>query len=88
MARRTFRLLKETYHLEKGALLQEGCDDGTQRYNAISGVKAIFNGATVGNIPRPAIEKQPEWFVEVFQIVPEYATKEEIKKFKAKRAKK
>ncbi len=84
MARRTFRLLKPTYELKKGALLQEECDDGNQDYVAIDDDSITWTNHSV-SVHRVIVEKSPDWFVEVFPIHPEYATKEEIKQLKAKR---
>ena len=89
MARRTFRLIKETSHYKPGALYQEECEDGTQNYVLINGEEfrkfpsAKGVGQTVSS--REAVEKNSTWFVEVFRVIPEYATKEEIKKFKTKK---
>lgn len=87
MARRTFRLLKDTDVLKKGALVQEMCDDGDQDYELISDSDKfeILQSAQAGLVrSRPSVENNPKWFVEVFQVLPEYATKEEIKVYKKK----
>lgn len=86
MGRRTFRLLKEDIELEKGALVQEKCDDGNQEFIILSGKKKICGDDRTW-YSRATVLKQPEFFVEVFPVIPEYATKEEIKQFKAKKAK-
>lgn len=89
VARRTFRLLKETPEIKKGALFQEKCDDGTQDFTLLDTSFAKYawqSGNSNTDYPRDAVTKQPKWFVEVFQVLPEYATKEELKKYEAKRA--
>lgn len=83
VARRTFKQLKDTFSVKKGALYQEDCEDGTQSYSLITPehykgsdrVKASYRDRTI-------IEKQPEWFVEVFKVEPEYMTKEELDRYK------
>jgi len=64
--RRTFKQLKDTPDVKKGALWQEQCEDGTQPYES-----------------RKLVEEQPDWFVEVFKVHPEYMTKEELEKWEA-----
>lgn len=87
MARRTFRLLKDSPELKKGALLQEKCDAGDQDYGSLHSGDQHFEDQTSTTYTRMTVEESPAWFVEVFPVLPEYATKEEIKKFKAKRRK-
>lgn len=71
--RRTFRLLKDTPELEKGALVQEACDDGDQNYILLDFEQ--MSDATYGDwtdyfsgnfaLSRDTVEQQPEWFEEV-----------------------
>lgn len=74
MARRTFRLLKATPELKKGALVQEACDDGDQNYvslgreylteQAAGDFDQYFNDGHIA-FSRDTVEKQPNWFEEV-----------------------
>lgn len=85
MARRTFRLKKDSPVYKKGSLYQEACDDGTQDYVLINREEsAKFVLSSVGRVvsSRDSIENNPTWFEEVFQVLPEYATKTEIEQFR------
>lgn len=89
MARRTFKLIKDTPDVKKGALFQEKCDDGDQDYQILeefeeTHVTAPFEdgGKTVA-YGRAACEDRPNWFIEVFKITPEYMTREELDQFEA-----
>lgn len=87
--RRTFRLLKDTHIFKKGALVQEECEDGTQPYTVIT--PEFFKGELEGEMTiaeRSLVEEQPQWFVEVFKVNPEYMTKEELDKYKLFRSSK
>lgn len=78
--RRTFKQLKDSYHMTKGALWQEECDDGTQPYKVIN-ASEVYKGKDTRNTTAPdrtIIEEQPDWFVEVFKVHPEYLEKGEI----------
>lgn len=83
MARRTFRLLKDTPSVRRGALYQEDCDDGTQPYSCINTSEYAKDPTKkLGNVStRSLIEEQPEWFVEVFKVEPEYMTREELDRY-------
>lgn len=83
--RRTFKLLKNSPTLRKGALWQEQCDDGTQPYELITPEFKISETNTRKSTQsdRSIIEEQPDWFVEVFKVHPEYMTKEELEKWEA-----
>lgn len=91
MARRTFRLLKDSMEIKKGSLVQEACDDGNQEYRVVDierayrfdDLREYFDRPSI-SLTRKTVEKNPKWFVEVFQVLPEYATKEEIKVYKKK----
>lgn len=71
--RRTFRLLKDTPEVGKGALVQEACDDGNQEYVLLDG--EFLSDATdsdyhdyfdsLPNFSRNTVEDQPDWFEEV-----------------------
>lgn len=78
MARRTFKQLKDTPDVKKGALWQEDCEDGTQPYSLIT-PESYKGEHTIGSYgTRALVEEQPSWFVEVFQVQPQYMTKEEL----------
>lgn len=81
--KRTFRLLKDTPTIRKGAILQEQCTDGTQPYELITPefIKGTDDRTTT--IDRSLVENQPQWFVEVFEAVPKFMTKEELAKYNA-----
>lgn len=81
--RRTFRLLKETPTLKKGAIFQEQCDDGTQPYSLIEDdhKKANIGEGVIQD--RSLVEDQPKWFVEVFKVTPEYMNATELEQWKA-----
>lgn len=71
--------------LKKGALLQERCDDGTQPYDLLDSSQSSIKGSVGGRhsvVDRKLVEDQPEWFVEVFKVTPEYMTREELDKYK------
>lgn len=82
MARRTYKQIRETPGIKKGAIFQEQCDDGTQPYEMIT--PQFIKGTetrTFTITDRKLIEEQPEWFVEVFKVEPEYMTKEELDRY-------
>lgn len=83
MARRTFKLLKDTPSMKKGALLQEESEDGTQPYSLISTehIKGSQTDKPMRFQDRSLVEDAPNWFVEVFKVTPEYMTREELDKF-------
>lgn len=85
MARRTFKLLKDTPTTKKGAIFQEECDDGTQPYECISGEEFDKGDdhRKIGLTDRSLVEDQPDWFVEVFMVEPEYMTAEELERYRA-----
>lgn len=83
--RRTFKLLKDTDILKKGALFQEMCDDGDQDYVLLDDAFRRFeypHSAVRCVRGRDAIENNPKWYIEVFPMVSEYGTKEEVNAFK------
>lgn len=73
---RTFRLLKDSPELKKGALVRTLTQNGVpvQYVSTIDGSIAYFNDV---------VEKQPQWFVEVFNPAEQWLTKEELAKFNA-----
>lgn len=94
MARKTYKLIKDTVDVRKGALFQEACDDGDQEYVLITreyikhpeGHRAL--GWNKVNIDRHSVEKQPQWFTEVFKVTPEYMTRAELDQWEAFKARK
>lgn len=86
MGRRTFKLIKETPEYKVGTLFQEACDDGDQEYIVITRDLLKFEDANADNQPsyeRVEVETQPQWFVEVFKVEPEYMTREQLDAFEA-----
>lgn len=83
MARRTFRQLKDTIDSKKGCVWQEACDDSDQEYVVIT--QDLIKGAdmTINYVDRALVEEQPEWFVEVFQVEPQYMTTAELEQWEA-----
>lgn len=82
MARRTFRVIKDTPELKKGAIIQEACDDGTQDYVSLNKSDLKFNDQRGIAYTRKVVESQPTFFVEVFPLVAPWGTKEEVAKVK------
>lgn len=86
MGRRTFKLIKETPEYKVGTLFQEACDDGDQEYIVITRDLLKFEDANTDNQPsyeRVEVETQPQWFVEVFKVEPEYMTREQLDAYQA-----
>lgn len=86
MGRRTFKLIKETPEYKVGTLFQEACDDGDQEYIVITRDLLKFEDANADNQPsyeRVEVETQPQWFVEVFKVEPEYMTREQLDAYQA-----
>lgn len=89
MGRRTFRLLKDTPDLKKGTLFQEACDDGDQEYVVLNIKDSfIFDDWNKyfqnpkSSHSRDTVEKQPQWFEEVFQPqTKEWLTAEELQRW-------
>jgi hypothetical protein len=95
MARRTFRLKKDTYDLKKGALFQEACDDGDQKYVLLNGDSfyrwddwRTYWDDVRQSVSRNGAENNPEWFEEVFPASQEWLTAEEVEEFKEFRQRK
>lgn len=85
MGRRTFRQLKTDYRTKKGATWQEQCEDGTQPYELITPEYGLADsGHQIAPVSqRNLIEDNPEWFVEVFKVTPEYMTQAELDSWEA-----
>jgi hypothetical protein len=94
MARKTYKLIKDTPTIKKGAIYQEACDDGTQEYVLLD--KSFLRGSwptnsTIKIFDRSLVEDAPQFFVEVFQVEPQYMTAPELEQwdaFKATKTKK
>lgn len=81
MGRRTFRLLKETDILKKGAIFQEMCDDGDQDYEMIDGERKFEKPQSCADRiikSREGVEKNPTWYEEVFNPATMWVTKAEL----------
>lgn len=81
VGRRTFKQIKESDTVKKGAIWQEACDDGTQEYVLLDPTyhKA---GERVMIEARHLVEGQPKWFEEVFPATENWLTKDELAAFK------
>lgn len=89
VARRTFKLIKDTPTMVKGAILQEQCDDGTQPYIMLNNDTHCKDPSfKISIAKRELVEEQPAFFVEVFKVTPEYMTREELDQWEAFKAKK
>jgi len=88
VARRTFKLIKETPGISKGAIMQEDCEDGTQPYTLITRehIKGTDKSGNFRFPDRSLIENQPSFFVEVFAVEPQYMTREELDQWEAFKA--
>ena len=78
--RRRFILLKDTFELKKGAILEEACDEGTQDFILLSKDKAKFD--TTNRNPewyRELVINNPKWFEEVGLL---WLTQKQIEKVK------
>lgn len=87
--KRTFKLLKETEWLSKGALFQEETPGSTSSaYKLVTLESFRFEDAsgirTAGCLrSRESVEDNPKWFVEVFQVEPQYMTQSELDQFES-----
>lgn len=77
--RKRYILLKETYHLKKGAIFEEQCDDGTQDFDLITreSYKSKKSSSNVC-VDRDLISN-PKWFEEV---VPFYVPSKQVARVK------
>lgn len=85
MARKTYKLLKDTPLAAKGALYQEACDDGTQEYVLINKETHYKDDQSKrpAIVDRSLVEDAPSWFVEVFPVTPPYLTQAELDQWEA-----
>lgn len=84
--RKTYRLLKGTAELRVGAVVQEKCDDGDQDFIVLDESFVKYPNESGGKrytLPRQAVESEPKWFVEVFQVEPQFMTREDLDEWKA-----
>ncbi len=68
MSKRTFRLLKESPELKKGAIMIDKCDDGDQGFKNLNNDNLKYYDEEAGNYVTYSMDtilKQPEWFEEV-----------------------
>lgn len=87
MARRTFKLIKSTPTMKAGAILQEQCDDGTQPYIMLNvDTHCLESNAAPRIENRALVEDAPKWFVEVFQVEPQFMTQVELDQWEAFKA--
>jgi hypothetical protein len=78
--RRRFKLLKPTFELKAGAILEEECDDGDQDFRLVNKEKALYD--SIENNPswyREIIINNPKWFEE---LLPFWVTNKQIVKIK------
>lgn len=76
--RKTFKQLKDSVTVKKGALWQEACDDGDQEYVLLDSAFNRDPRQTQRIYDRALVEDDPKNFVEVFKVSPEYQTREEL----------
>lgn len=86
MARKTFKQLKDTVTVKKNALWQEACDDGTQEYILLDESFNKDQRNTQRIYDRSLVEEDTQNFVEVFQVTPQYMTREELDQWEAFKA--
>ena len=66
MAKRKFRLLKESLTLAAGTIIEEKCEDGTQDFAVLGSDK--WGKRNDGYIERSTVIKQPNFFEEIFTV--------------------
>ena len=76
---RTFRLRHPVVDALQGALFQQSGLGG--KYRCITS-ELLTNSATESVYRADTVENNSEWFVEVFKVAPEYATKAELAKLR------
>lgn len=78
MARKRYRLLKDSPELKRGAIMEEDCDDGDQGFSCITkdSIKKDDQGGT--GYSRKVVTESPKWFEEV---IPAYIPIKYQKKF-------
>jgi hypothetical protein len=77
--RKTYRLLRELPGISKYTLFQEMCEDGTQPYRPLEDVPGLDYQLS----SRELVENNPKWFEEVFLVMPQYQTREELDQWEA-----
>lgn len=93
MGRQTFRLLKDTPELKKGALVQEACDDGDQEYKLLENQDKFVKHDDLEDydidlcFSRKTVETG-NFFEEVFPVEPQFMNAEELTRHKEFMAKK
>ncbi|OLT47749.1 hypothetical protein BJF87_21275 [Gordonia sp. CNJ-863] len=76
--RKTYKQLKDSVTVKKGALWQEACDDGDQEYVLLDSAFNRDPRQTQRIYDRSLVENDPKNFAEVFKVSPEYQTREEL----------
>lgn len=84
VARRTFKSIQSGPVFNKGALLQQSYE-GSDRYEYINAEEFARHTLIGGRhiMSASAVENEPRWFVEVFQVEPQYMTREELDQWEA-----
>ncbi|MBM4646581.1 hypothetical protein GS464_29695 [Rhodococcus hoagii] len=86
--RKTYKQLKDSVTVKKGALWQEACDDGTQEYILLDQSFNKDPRQTQRIYDRALVEGDEKNFVEVFKVTPEYMTRDEVERWEAFQGKK
>ena len=85
MAKRVFRLKKESSGYTAGQLYEQEYETARSRYVCINinetAKYPLPSGVSKVVISPEAVEDNPDWYEEVFKVMPMYATKEEMKRF-------
>ncbi|NDZ93299.1 hypothetical protein G3I13_01810 [Streptomyces sp. SID6673] len=81
--RKTYKQLKDSVTVKKGALWQEACDDGDQEYVLLDSAFNRDPRQTQRIYDRSLVEDDSKNFVEVFQVNPSYMTREELDRWEA-----
>lgn len=83
MPKRTFMLRKDTPSMLKGALLQDNGNSTSPYVMINSQTHSKDPSFTISFAKRELIEEAPAWFVEVFQVEPQYMTQTELDQYEA-----
>jgi hypothetical protein len=89
MSRATYRLKKDTELLKAGAIVQEACDDGDQKYVLLEDQEHLikFNDLEDYDLEdiefsRNTVEKNPTWFEKVQPAAATWLSADELKAFR------
>jgi hypothetical protein len=86
--RKTYKQLKDTVTVKRGAIWQEACDDGTQEYVLLTTEHNKDPRNTQCIYDRSLVENDKKHFAEVFQVEPQYMTREELDQWEAFKSRK